>query len=80
MQGAIVLVQLGSVSASDAGTLHKELHGIPNAKEVYMLAGPTDMLVHVEAADVAAVTDAVIKIRGLKGVASTDTRFILPTA
>jgi hypothetical protein len=45
-----------------------------------MLAGPTDMLVHVEAADVAAVTDAVIKIRGLKGVASTDTRFILPTA
>lgn len=76
MQGAIVLVQLGSVS--DMAGLHKELHGVANVKEVYMLAGPNDVLVHVEAADVAAVTDTVVKLRGLKGVASTDTRFIMP--
>lgn len=76
MQGAIVLLQLGGVS--DIAALHKELHGTANVKEVYMLAGPNDALVHVEAADVAAVTDTVVKLRGLKGVTGTDTRFIMP--
>lgn len=76
MQGAIVLLQCSETA--DIAGLHKELHGAANVKEVYMLAGPNDALVHIEAADVAAVTDTVVKLRGLKGVAGTDTRFILP--
>lgn len=76
MQGAIVMTQLGA--SADIGALHKELHGLENMKEVFFLAGPTDLLCRVEAADVAAVTRAVMQIRGVKGVASTDTRFILP--
>ncbi len=76
MQGAIVLVQLSS--GSDIGAVHKELHGVENVKEVFLLAGPTDALCHVEAADVDAVTRTVMKLRGVRGVASTDTRFILP--
>lgn len=76
MQGAIVLIQLSA--GTDVNAVHKELHGVANVKEVYLLAGPTDALCHVDAADVAAVTQTVIKIRGVRGVASTDTRFILP--
>ncbi len=76
MQGAMVRVQASS--GVDLSALHKDLHGVENVKEVYFLAGPTDAECHVEAADVEAVTKAVMQIRGLKGVARTDTRFILP--
>lgn len=76
MQGAIVMVQIAA--GSDLGAVHKGLHGCENVKEVYFLAGPTDAICHVEAADVAAVTRSVMKIRAVAGVASTDTRFILP--
>ncbi len=76
MQGAIVLIQLSS--GGDPSALHKALHGLENVKEVFLLAGPSDALCRVEATDVAAVTATVMKIRGLAGVASTDTRFILP--
>ena len=76
MQGALVMVQMGA--NADVGGVHKDLHGTESVKEVYFLAGPTDAVCHVEAADVSGVVGAVMKIRGLKGVASTDTRFILP--
>lgn len=76
MQGAIVKVQIGG--GADISSLHKGLHAVENMKEVYFLAGPDDVLCHVEAADVEAVVNTVMKIRGMKGVASTDTRFILP--
>jgi len=76
MQGAIVMTQLGA--SADIGALHKALHGLENVKEVFFLAGPTDLLCRVEAGDVAAVTRTVLQVRGLTGVASTDTRFILP--
>lgn len=76
MQGAIVLVQLGG--SGDPSGVHKALHGVENVKEVFFLAGPTDALCRVEAGDVEGVTGTVMKIRGLTGVASTDTRFILP--
>ena len=76
MQGAIVLVQVSS--GSDLSGVHKALHGVENVKEVFFLAGPTDALCHVEAADVDTVVRTVMKIRGVIGVASTDTRFILP--
>ena len=76
MQGAFVRVQIGA--GADMSALHKDLHGVANVKEVYFLAGPTDAECRVEAADVEALTTTVMQIRGLKGVASTDTRFILP--
>jgi hypothetical protein len=75
MQGAIVLIQL---SGSDVAGVHKALHGVENVKEVFLLAGPTDAVCRVEAGDVDGVTGTVMKLRGLTGVASTDTRFILP--
>ena len=75
MQGAMVRVQASS--GADLSALHKDLHGVENVKEVYFLAGPTDAECRVEAADIDAVTKAVMLIRGLKGVARTDTRFIL---
>lgn len=76
MQGAIVLVQVAA--GADLSALHKELHGTPNVKEVFFLAGPTDAICRIEAADVAGVAQTIMKVRGLRGVASTDTRFILP--
>jgi hypothetical protein len=76
MQGAIVLIQLSA--NADPSAVHKALHGVENVKEVFFLAGPTDALCRVEAADVAGVTGTVMKLRALAGVASTDTRFILP--
>lgn len=74
MQGAIVLIQINS----EPSGVHKALHGVENVKEVFFLAGPTDALCRVEAGDVDGVTSTVMKIRGVAGVASTDTRFILP--
>lgn len=76
MQGAIVMAQIGT--GTDFSALHKELHGVENVKEVYFLAGPTDVICRVDATDVAGVVSTVSKIRSLRGVASTDTRFILP--
>ena len=76
MQGAIVMMQISS--GSDLSALHKDLHGLENVKEVYLLAGPTDAICHVEAPNVDALMQTVMKIRSLKGVASTDTRFVLP--
>jgi hypothetical protein len=76
MQGAIVLVQISG--STDLNSLHKDLHGVENMKEVYFLAGPTDAVCHIEAADIDALLRGVLKIRGMKGVSNTDTRFILP--
>ena len=77
MQGAIVMVQISG--STDLGGLHKDLHGVENVKEVFFLAGPTDIVCHIEAADTDALMHSVLKIRGMKGVSNTDTRFILPT-
>ncbi len=76
MQGAIVMVQVSG--SADWSALHKDLHGTEGVKEVFFLAGPADALCHIEVADIDAVVRAVTKIRSLRGVASTDTRFILP--
>ncbi len=76
MQGAIVMVQVSG--GSDLSALHKDLHGVENVKEVFFLAGPTDAICHVEAGDVDAVARTVMNLRRVRGVASTDTRFVLP--
>ena len=41
-------------------------------------AGPTDVIAFVDVADQAGMMDAIGKIRAVKGVASTDTRIVVP--
>jgi len=43
-----------------------------------ILRSPTDVIAFVEAADQAALGESLGKIRGIKGVASTDTRIVWP--
>ncbi len=76
MVGAMVMVQIGG--AADLSALHKDMHGVQNVKAVYFLAGPTDVVCHVEAADMDTLMSTIGKLRGIKGVASTDTRIIIP--
>jgi hypothetical protein len=76
MQGAVVMLQISG--GTDVNMLHKDLHAVENVKEVWFVAGPTDVVCHVEAADVDALVNTVNKMRGMKGVSDTDTRFILP--
>lgn len=73
---AFVMIQIGNTT--DMSGLHKALHAIPGVKGVYFLAGPTDVIAQVEAADQAALMDSIGKIRGVRGVASTDTRLVMP--
>jgi len=78
MMAAFVFVQMAVTGGwSDARSLHNALHAIAGVKTVHFLAGPTDIVVFVEAADQMALMEAVGKIRGTKGVASTDTRIVL---
>ncbi len=76
MMTAFVMIQIGNTT--DMSGLHKALHAIPGVKGVYFLAGPTDVIAQVEAADQAALMDSIGKIRGVRGVASTDTRLVMP--
>ncbi len=78
MTAAFVFIQVAVSGLSDLRGLHKSLHAIPNVKTVHVLAGPTDMIAYVEAADQAALMETLGKIRGTKGVASTDTRLVWP--
>lgn len=76
MQGAIVLVQVSG--SADLLGLHKDLHAVENVKDVFIVAGPTDVVCHVEAPDIDALARTILKMRAVKGVASTDTRLIMP--
>jgi len=78
MMAAFVLIQMASAPWADASTLHSALHAVAGVKTVHFLAGPTDIIAFVEAADYKALIDSVAKIRAVKGVASTDTRIVVP--
>ncbi len=79
MTSAYVFVQLGKLGGmSEVGELHKAMHAAPGVKMVHMLAGPTDMVVYVEVADQGALVDTIGRLRGINGVASTDTRIVVP--
>jgi len=58
--------------------LHHALHAIAGVKSVHFLAGPTDVMLYIEAADQMALMQVVGKVREQKGIASTDTRIVLP--
>jgi DNA-binding Lrp family transcriptional regulator len=79
MMGAFVFVQI-AVSGGLEGmrALHDALHAIDGVKTVHFVAGPTDVIVYAEAADQMALGETLGKIRGVDGVASTDTRIVWP--
>jgi DNA-binding Lrp family transcriptional regulator len=79
MMAAFVFLQIGvSGGYTDIRTLHDALHAISGVKTVHILAGPTDAVVFVEAADQAELMRTVGEIRGTSGVEKTDTRIVLP--
>jgi uncharacterized protein with GYD domain len=79
MVAAFVLIQIAGLGGStDARTLHSALHAVPGVKTVHFVAGPTDVFAFIEVADQTALMEALGKIRATKGVASTDTRMVLP--
>ncbi len=79
MVGAFVFIQVSGLSSEkDAANAHKALHAVPGVKTVHFLLGPTDVVAYLEAADQNALFDAVGKMRAVKGVASTDTRLVMP--
>ena len=79
MMAAFVFVQAeGTRNWEEMGALHMALHAVSGVKTVHFVAGPTDIILFVEAADMAALGQIVGKLRGVKGVASTDTRLVLP--
>ena len=71
MTAAYVLIQLSATDPREALTA---VRGIAGVKQAHVLAGPTDCIAFVEAADPEALGATIVAIRGVKGVASTDTR------
>ena len=76
---AFVFLQIAlSGGWTDIRSLHGALHAISGVKTVHFLAGPTDAVVFVEVAEQAELMRTVGEIRATNGVASTDTRIVLP--
>ncbi len=74
-----MFVQVGETEGWDEmRALHDALHAVVGVKTVHFIAGPTDIVVFVDAADQPALGETLGKIRALKGVASTDTRIVWP--
>ena len=79
MVGAFVFITVAAGTAwGETAAMHTALHGIPGVKGVWFLTGKIDVVANVEVADQKALTEVLGKIRAVKGVASTDTRMILP--
>lgn len=76
MTSAYVMIQIGN--ATDMKGIHSALHAVPGVKAVHFLAGPTDVIAFVDAADQAGMMTAIGGIRAVKGVTSTDTRLVVP--
>ncbi len=79
MVSAFVFVEVGEVEgAADMRELHDALHAVAGVKTVHFVAGPTDIIVFVDASDQPSLMEAVAQIRAVKGVAGTDTRIVFP--
>ncbi len=79
MNSAFVFIQIGALSgANGMREVHQALHAIPGVKTVHFVAGPTDVIAYVEATDLAGLVDAIGKMRAVRGVATTDTRIVVP--
>ncbi len=79
MMSAFIFIQFAaSGGMTNARAAHDALHAVRGVKTVHFVAGPTDIIVFVDAADQNALMETVGAIRGVPGVASTDTRIVLP--
>jgi DNA-binding Lrp family transcriptional regulator len=79
MMSAFVFVQVGDTRDWDGmKELHDALHAVVDVKSVHFVAGPTDVIVFVDAADQASLGESLGAIRAVNGVASTDTRIVWP--
>jgi len=77
MVSAFVFVQLAA-TVSNVNDVHNALHAVEGVKTVHFLAGPTDVISFVETGDQKSLMAIVGKMRQVAGVASTDTRIVLP--
>jgi nitrate reductase NapAB chaperone NapD len=77
MVSAFVFAQVAGANVN-ISQIHTALHAIEGVKTVHFVAGPTDIILFVETNDQPALMAAVGKIRSVQGVASTDTRIVLP--
>ena len=75
MTDAYILMQL---NAPDPRETMESIRAVAGVKQAHLLAGPTDCIAYVEATDQEALATTIITLRGLKGVASTDTRITVP--
>lgn len=75
MTAAYILMQF---SAGDPWNVMKSIHRVAGVKQAHLLAGPTDAIAYVEATDHESLAKIVAKLRGIKGVAATDTRMTMP--
>jgi len=79
MTAAVVFVQVGAAGGgTNVRAVHDALHAVTGVKTVHFLAGPTDAIIFLEVADQMELMKTVGKIRAVSGVASTDTRIVLP--
>ena len=79
MMAAFVLIQISaSGGMADVRGIHDALHAISGVKTVHFLAGPTDAILFIEAANQTEMMRTVGEIRATTGVASSDTRIVLP--
>ena len=79
MMSAFVFIQVGESEGWDSmSALHDALHAVGGVKTVHFVAGPTDVIAFVDAADQAAFMETLGAIRTVKGVASTYTRLVWP--
>jgi DNA-binding Lrp family transcriptional regulator len=74
MFAAYVLIQL---NAPDPRKVIKGIRRVAGVKQAHVVVGPTDCIAFVEAPEPEALGDIIVAIRGVKGVASTDTRMAM---
>ena len=77
MTAAYILMQL---NATDPRKVMKAIRAITGVKQAHLLVGPTDCIAYVERDTLESLGDTVVALRGVKGVASTDTRITVPVA
>jgi hypothetical protein len=77
MTTAYILMQL---NAPDPRKTMKSIRAVAGVKQAHLLAGPTDCIAYVETDSQESLADTVIALRGVKGVASTDTRIAVTGA
>ena len=75
MTSAYVFLQVSQESGFEGLPALREIEGV---RQAHAIMKPTDGVVYIEVPDMEALAIIVMAIRGLEGVASTDTRLAWP--